>query len=136
MTVLIDTDILLDIALKREPFFSYSSQIIEMCENNTLIGYLAWHTLSNFYYLVGSEEYKKYTREFISDLLQFTKVAPTNTESAKRALSMKISDFEDALQISAAISCNADYIITRNVKHYKKSQVPALTPDNFIKKML
>lgn len=46
------------------------------------------------------------------------------------------ADFKNALQISSAAACLAEYIITRNVKNYKKSPITALTPNNFIKKHL
>ncbi|MGD8780345.1 MAG: PIN domain-containing protein [Ignavibacteria bacterium] len=121
MTVLIDTDILIDIALKREPFFEDSVRIIDICEINKVIGFVAWDSLSNFYYLTSSDAEKKAIKQFLSDILQFIKVSPTNTESAKKALLMSVPDFEDALQISAAIECKADLMITRNQKHYSKS---------------
>lgn len=135
MNILIDTDILLDVALKRIPFFENSVKIINLVENHSLNGFVAWHSLSNFYYLVSSASGTKLTKQFLSDLLQFINVSPTNTASAKKALLMNISDFEDAMQISAAIECNADLIITRNIKHYKNSPVPAFIPENFIKNM-
>ncbi len=134
MIVLIETDILIDIGLMRKPFYKDSGRVIQLCENNKIVGFVAWHTLSNFYYLMSSPSGKKRTKEFIKDLLKFVKVAPVNTESAYRALLLKISDFEDALQISAAIECNADSIVTGNIKHYKNSPIPAITPKIFLKK--
>ena len=133
MTVLIDTDILIDIALKRENFFVDSSKIIELTENHQIISFIAWHSLSNFYYLTSSSTDRTKAKQFIADLLEFVKVAPVNTESTKKAISIETSDFEDALQISSAISCSADLIITRNIKHYKKSPIKAITQSEFIK---
>lgn len=134
MIVFIDTDILIDVALKRENFWENSAKIIDLCQEKKLKGFIAWHTLSNFYYIISSAENKKETKQFLSDLLKFIDVAKTGSEEAKKALVMDVPDFEDALQISASISCNAEYIITRNKKHYKRSPITALTPDEFLKK--
>lgn len=134
MIIFIDTDILLDIALKRTPFFKDSAKVIDLVENNVLTGFVAWHTLSNFYYLTASNSGKDKAKEFIKDLLEFVNVAETNTNDAKKAVQLKVPDYEDALQISAALASNADFIITRNVKHYKNSPITALTPETFLKK--
>lgn len=134
MIVFIDTDILLDIALKRVPFYKDSTKVIDLVENNILTGFVAWHTLSNFYYLTASSSGKDKAKEFIKDLLEFVHVTETHTDDAKKAVQLKVPDFEDALQISAALACNADFIITRNVKHYKNSPITALTPETFLKK--
>lgn len=134
MTLLIDTDILLDIALKRIPFFEDSVKIIDLIENNMVKGFVAWHTISNFYYLTASGSGKDKAKKFINDLLEFINVSETNTNDAKKAIQLNVPDFEDALQICSALACNADFIITRNVKHYKNSPIKALTPGMFLKK--
>ncbi|MCF8243325.1 MAG: PIN domain-containing protein [Melioribacteraceae bacterium] len=134
MILLVDTDILLDIALKRMPFFEDSVKVVDQVQNKKFIGFIAWHTISNFYYLTASGSEKKKAKEFIKDFVEFVNVAQTNTADVKKAVQLKVPDFEDALQISAAMACNADFIITRNVKHYKNSPIAALTPTAFLKK--
>jgi len=134
MTLLIDTDILIDIALKRTPFYEYSAKMIDSIENKKIKGFIAWHSISNFYYLTAANSSNDKAKEFIKDLLDFIKVAVTDTGSALKALQLNVPDFEDALQISAALSCNADFIITRNIKHYKNSPITAITPESFFKK--
>lgn len=133
MIVLIDTDVLLDVALKRIGFFEDSMKIINLAEDKKITGFIAWHSLSNLYYLTSSASKKGKAKEFISDLLVFIQIANTNTYSAIKAANMDVPDFEDALQISSAIECNANYIITRNIKHYKKSIIKPLTPTQFLK---
>ncbi len=132
MIVLIDTDVLLDIALMRKDFYKDSMKIIDLAEDKKISGFIAWHTLSNLYYLTSSASRKGKSKEFINDLLEFIQVANTNTNSAIKAVNMDVPDFEDALQISSAIECNANYIITRNIKHYRKSIIKAVTPTQFL----
>src|SRR5687768_956578 len=122
MTVLLDTNILLDVALQRPPFLSESDAVICWCKANPGRGFVAWHSISNFYYiashsrphsLTGSE-----TRTFIAALLDICDIAETGTSDAKLALHLPTSDYEDALQIAAALAVGADYIITRDAADY------------------
>jgi PIN domain len=70
-------------------------------------------------------------REFVADLLSFTGVASGGMESVQHALTMWITDFEDAMQVAAAMSGNADLIVTRNVVDYRHALLPAITPGQF-----
>lgn len=133
MNVLIDTDILIDVASNREPFFGHSSIVLDKAQTKAFRGFCAWHTFSNFHYLFSSTVDKKSSLAFIEELLLFVKVAPTLTRDAKYALNLQFSDFEDALQVAAAKACNADFIITRNLRHYSKSPIPAKSPKAFLK---
>ena len=135
MNVLIDTDILLDVALNRTPFSEYSSLVLDASEQKIFQGFIAWHTVSNFYYLFSSSSGSKKTKDFISDILKFIEVSPTSTKDVIYATELNITDFEDALQIAAAKACNAEMLITRNIKHYKKSPIPSFTPKSFLKKL-
>ena len=136
MICLIDTDVLIDVALNRKQFAAYSSAIIDAAEQKRIEVFVAWHTISNFYYVTSSSINNAKSKQFIIDLLQFVKISPTNTQDALYAAKLKISDFEDAMQIAAAIACKAEKIITRNIKHYKKSPLPALTPKLFYSEYL
>lgn len=65
---------------------------------------------------------------FIRDLLEFVEVPATGTSSAKQATDLPIKDFEDARQAAAALAFGADYVVTRNVVHYRNSPVPPISP--------
>ncbi len=132
MTVLLDTDVIIDVALDRLPHSEYSIIILNMAESFKINAHIAWHSISNFYYLVSAASGDKKTRLFIKDLLQFTIVAETTTSDAVYAVDSSLRDFEDALQLAAARKCSAEYIITRNIKHYKNCIIPAITPKQFL----
>ncbi len=89
---------------------------------------MAWHSLANFEYLVRPRTGRGRAREFLAQLLDFMPVAPTSTAAAGTALGRPFADFEDALQAPAAITCGADAIATRNLRHFARSPVPALSP--------
>lgn len=88
-----------------------------------------------FYFLLitAYDSDRKTAKQFHKNLLKFIHIAPVDTKTAKLAFSIDTKDFEDALQMSSAISCKAEFIITRNVKHYRKSPIKAVTPEEFLK---
>ena len=132
ITILIDTDVLIDVALGWDEFVEDSSKILDLAEAQRIKAFIAWHNISNFYYLVESDKKTTSSIDFIRDLLRFVKISPTTTKDALFALDLNFNDFEDALQVAAAKTCGTEFIITRNVKHYKKSPIAAITPARLI----
>lgn len=130
MKVLLDTDVLIDVALKREPFSAAAASVIQWAEDAPGQAAVAWHSLANIAYLVKPD-----ARPFLDHLLRFVNVAPTGTREAKQALGLPMSDFEDALQAAAAIAFGAECIVSRNLAHYRKSPVPALSPSQFLQQL-
>lgn len=135
MIVLIDTDVLIDVALDRQPFADHAAAVLDAAQRGTLQAFIAWHSLANFYYIVSTPSGNPAAREFIGELLDFIEVAPVSTDDARYALSLKLNDFEDALQVAAAQASHAGRILTRNLKHYRKSPIPAETPQQFGKSL-
>jgi len=133
MIVLLDTNILIDVALDRKPFSKDSSRFMDMAERRLFSSFIAWHSISSFYYIVSSTNNNNETRKFIKELLQFVTIAPTTTKDIFYALTLTLPDFEDALQVAAAKACIAEKIVTWNTKHYKNTPIPAQTPTTFIR---
>ena len=90
MIVLLDTDVLIDVALDRKPFVEYSSAVLDLAENHRIKGFIAWHSVANFYYLVSSASNKKLTRNFIIELLQFIEISETKTDDAIYAANRQV----------------------------------------------
>ena len=132
MIVLIDTDVLIDVALGREPFVEPASRLLDAMEKRPGTAFVAWHSISNFYYLVSPRKGAPGAKGFLLDLARFVEVAPTTTESLRTAGRLEMHDFEDALQVAAALACRAAVIATRNRRDYERSPVPAATPDDVI----
>lgn len=130
MKVLLDTDILLDVALRRTEFFENSAAVLVYAESEPGQCALAWHSLSNLAYLLRPD-----ARPFIRDLLRFLEIPALGTEAAQQALGFPIKDFEDSLQAAAAVAFGADYIITRNLIHYRSSPIPAIKPSALLSKL-
>ena len=67
MNVLLDTDVLIDVALDRKPFSDYSSRILDAAESKAFKSFIAWHSIANFYYIVSSENDSGNAVEFITE---------------------------------------------------------------------
>lgn len=136
MNVLLDTDILLDLALDRAAFVEDSGRVIQSCQQTALSAIVAWHTISNLYYVLRSTRGDAHARNFITDVLRFAKVASGGKESVDHALTLTVSDFEDALQVAAGLSAGAEFVVTRNIRDYHGSPLPAITPHDFATRFL
>ena len=132
MKLFVDTNVLLDGYFQR-PGAAASDQVIALCDRVKHSGCIAWHTLSNAHYLVrGHAKSGQIALQFITDLLSWADVAETTTADALQATRSGMSDFEDALQMVAAIAAGADAIVTRNVADSKSSPLPVMTPEQLM----
>lgn len=132
MKIFIDCDVLLDVALQREPFKDVSAELLDFLEMNPHFGFIAWHSVANLFYIVSKILDKTLARTFIFKLCQFVQIVPTGTNEVLQALSLSMNDFEDALQCSAALACEANVIVTRNIQDYRLSPIEAVTPETIL----
>ena len=126
--ILLDTDVLIDIALDRRPHSDPASELLDRIEHGAESACIAWHSLSNLYYIVAPARGGVSTRDFIVELTRFVTVASTDTEAIRYAAELPIADFEDAMQVAAARACGARHIVTRNIKDYERSPISAISP--------
>jgi hypothetical protein len=131
MVLLLDINIILDVVFDR-PGEPASSALIASCGAQNQ-AWLAWHSVATLAYLIERERSPAVAREVVTGLLTWAQVATTGHNDAVQALRIPMTDFEDALQVSAARACGADYIITRNGRDFVKSPLPALSPGDFLR---
>lgn len=136
MIILLDTDVLIDLALDRAPHSAPAAQLLDALAQRPGRAFVAWHSISNFYYLVAPTRGRSETRAFVLDLTRFVAVAPTTTESLRIAAGLEMADFEDAMQAAAALACRGTVIATRNVKDYAKSPVRAAEPAKVLRELV
>ncbi|WP_373513987.1 PIN domain-containing protein [Persicitalea sp.] len=131
--VLIDSDVIFDSLFSREPFDRYATEIISLCESKVIDGYLTPVIVANVYYLLRQKASHEAVVEKMNELLLVVKVLVMDKPSILRALNSKFKDFEDALQHFAATSNGKlDIILTRNLKDYKQSEIPVMTPEAYL----
>ena len=134
MLVLIDTNVILDMLEKREPFYEASKDVLSLCASKKIKGCIALHTISNIFYILRTHSSAENRRHLILGILKFLQVANVSHENVRHALERNdFPDFEDCLQDECAAQNYADYIITRNTDDFSNSNIPAITPSDFLK---
>lgn len=132
--ILVDTDVILDFFFDRHPFSENASKILSRCEKKEVTGYLTPVIVSNVYYLLRQTAKHEIVIEKLSLLMSFMEVLVIDKSSILQALHSEFKDFEDALRNYAAKrNKQIDVIITRNVKDFKRSDLPVMTPDSYLK---
>jgi len=132
MRILLDTNIILDIALKREPHFLDSAEVFKTVDNKFLFGFVSATTITDIYFIAKKEKGHKITIDFIGSLIEIIDVIGVDREVIIESLVSQIRDFEDAIQSVSSRLNDIDYIITRNKKDFTKSEIKALTPKEFL----
>jgi predicted nucleic acid-binding protein len=130
--LLLDTNIILDIALKREPHFELSSKIFELIDKKRIIGYITASTVTDIYYISRKEKGNEIAIEFISNLIEIVDVIGVDKSTIVKALKSNLKDFEDAVQVSAAENYEIEIIVTRNKSDFLNSGLEILTPKEII----
>lgn len=132
MRILIDTNILIDVIARREPFFADALKIFELCQQEIVDGTIAAHSVVNMAYILRKQFTPDELRQILLRLCKIFQVEAIDLGKLIAALSNRdFSDFEDCLQTQCALNARADYIVTRNVKDFAASEVPAVTPEDF-----
>ena len=134
MKVLLDANILLTFITGRMDRYSQEcEQVIRLCADGSLDGYVAFHTLSIIWYVTKNLPIEN-RREWIKQICTILTVASADNQAILTAAeNLAFKDFEDNLQDCCAIRASAAYIITANVKDfYGHSKVKAISPDELL----
>ena len=132
MKLLLDTNILLDVLMEREPFYELSLRIWNSCANKKFTGCISSLSFANMVYNMRKQLTPVKIEKLAEQMCKIFEFADLNSTDITQAAQMRWNDFEDALQSAAAERVNADYIITRNVKDFEQSNIKALTPEDFL----
>jgi len=132
MKVLVDTNVVLDVLLKREPFADTAAQVFARVEASRIEGFLCATTLTTVDYLLGQALPKHNARAALHQLLNLFEIAPVNRPVLEQALASDITDYEDAVMEQSARLVSADVITTRNLKDFTKSSIPAMDPPELL----
>ena len=133
MKVLVDTNIVLDVLLKRTPFYMDSFSVFQLSDSRSINGVLAAISMTNVFYMLrktGKNSAEVY--QDMDDISGVFAVAPVTETTVSSALALRWKDFEDAIQFITAKESKVQFIITRNKADYKASDIPCMTPTEFI----
>jgi predicted nucleic acid-binding protein len=128
LSVLVDLNVILDVLQHRQPFYETSARLLAMAETGQIEGWVAAHSLTTLFYLYARHGSAEEARVKLGELLNILAVAAVDQKVIERALELPYQDFEDAIQMTAAVQAGAQYLITRNVPDYKAGPLPAISP--------
>ncbi|MEH2371598.1 PIN domain-containing protein [Nostoc sp.] len=135
MKVLLDTNIIVDIALERQPYITNSETVLAFVEQGQIEGYISASTISDLYYLIRKQKGRDLTIEFLRQIVRFCQIATVNQAVITMALTANFRDFEDAIQYSTAVLNQLDAIITRNPQDFTAITPRILTPEQLIQEL-
>lgn len=125
---LIDLNVILDVLQRREPFHARSAEVLALTETGQVEGWVAAHSLTTLFYIMARYHTPEQARVALTDLLAILTVAPVDQNVIRQALGLPYPDFEDAVQMMAAVGCGAEYVITRNPRDFRAGPLPVLQP--------
>lgn len=132
--ILIDTNVLLDYLLTREPFYEEAKKVILSCTDGKTKGCIAAHSISNMFFILRKDYDIKERREILISLCTIFDVEGLDRNKLLLGLQNEdFSDFEDCLQMECAKAYEAEYIVTRNIADYKTSEIKAILPEDYLK---
>jgi predicted nucleic acid-binding protein len=134
MNILFDTNIFIDISLKRYPFFDDSFKALTKVDDTNINGFILASTFTDIYYICKKNIGHAKTVDILLTLIGTINILGINKDTIIFAIHSNFSDFEDAVQNAAAELNQIDLIITRNTKDFKRGKIPAQTPTDFLKK--
>ena len=134
MKILVDTNIIIDALTGREPFRESAEQIFMLAANQLQDMYITAGSATDIYYLIKKHLHNtEQSKNTMSKLYQLFGILDVTANDCQDALLSNMNDYEDAVVSCCAKRNQMDYIVTRNIKDYKKSKVKALLPDDFVK---
>ena len=136
MKLLIGTNIILDALMKREPWVESAAALLFAVAEQKMQGCITASTFTDIYYLlrkrIGSKEQAK---QALLDLVAVLDVLDVSGTDCERAFELPMPDYEDALLAYCGKRHKVDYIVTRNLKHFKASPVKAVCPEEILKRL-
>ena len=130
MKLLIDTNIVLDVLLKREPFCTDAVRVLNLAGRSDIEEYVSASAITAIYYVAYRMiRDKVIVKSLINQLLKIVSVAGVSEKEIQMSLELEWNDFEDSVQYSVAMISQMDGIVTRNLNDYKKSEIPIWLPN-------
>lgn len=113
MRVAFDTNVILD-AIMARPDSEAATRLLRFVAEDEIEGVITANTITDIYYVARKKIGDKKAREAIFELLSIFDVAAVDGSACVDALSLPMSDYEDAVMAVCADRDEAGYIATRD----------------------
>jgi predicted nucleic acid-binding protein len=124
MRALLDTDVVLDLLLKRHPFYSDALLLWQAADQGRFERYVSAITPINAFYVARKSMGAASARAVVAQLLGVVRVCAIDDAALAAANVVPMSDFEDAVQVAAALASGLEAIVTRNLSDYAGAPIP------------
>ena len=121
--LLLDTNVILDVILARAPWDGDAVLLLDAISRKEATGFVAGHAVTTVHYIVERARGRVAAITAVGDLLQLVDVAALERGDFQRAMSLGLSDYEDAVQVAACLKIGADVLVTRNARDFKGAPV-------------
>lgn len=134
--IFVDTNIIIDLIAGRKPFSKFATELFAKAEEKQIQLFTSSHSIATSHYILKKYTEEKALQEIIDNLMDYLTIIPIDSSVLKKGLRSNHKDFEDALQMICASSVKQmDCIVTRNLKDFKNSEIPAIAPDELCMKL-
>lgn len=135
--IFIDTNVIIDFLADRSPYSDYAAMLFQLAKESKIKIYISAISFNNTYYILRKVTSHKKALDLLSEIDEYVGVQDTNREIIRKAMKSNFKDFEDAIQYYSAIGIGSiDILTTRDLKDFKKSEIPVLSPETTVKLLL
>ncbi len=132
--IFIDTNVIIDLLADRTPFADHAAILFQLAKENKIRIFVSAISFNNTYYILRKVSTHKKAINLLSEIEEYVGIQELNREIIGKSLKSGFNDFEDSIQYYSAVQLgNIDIFTTRNVKDFKKSEIPVLSPETTIK---
>ncbi len=129
----VDTDIILDLLINREPFYLPAATIFSKADQNELKIFVSSLAFANLNYILSKQYSAAETRKKLITFKTLVTVLSVNDKVLELVLSSNFKDFEDGLQYFTAIENGIKILLTRNLKDYKAAEISVMSAEQFLR---
>ena len=130
--ILVDLNVVLDVVQRRQPHYAASAALLSEIVAGSIDACIPAHAVTTLHYIVSRYQDKDRAAALVDWLLRYFEIAASGRPELRRAQGLGMADFEDAVVASAAEAMGCRYVVTRNIRHFTRSPVPAVTPEEFM----
>ena len=132
MTILVDTNILLDVLQDRRPFAESAARVWKLVEEGAITGHVSAISINNGYYIARKRDGGPKALDALRMIRADFQIVALDELIIDRALAVAGRDFEDAIQAAAAVRVTADYIVTRNASDFNSMGVKTISAEDLL----
>lgn len=132
----LDTNIVIDLLAKREPFYQSAAKLFSLADKMKLQLCVSALTFANTNYILLKGRKPEEAKLILRKLKLLVKVIGLDDKIIGLSLNdSDFKDYEDAMQYYSALENGVDMIITRNLKDFQKSKIPVLTAEQYLQRI-